>query len=58
MVYLGDVPPDTWDHMVATINNSLGTMKFDDVVAVSLREELRKKSSINPSTNEFINSYL
>ena len=40
--------------MVVTITNSLGTMKFDDVVVMSLREELRKKLSTDPSTNEVI----
>ena len=40
--------------MVVTITNSLGTMKFNDVVVMSLREELRKKLSVDPSTNEAI----
>ena len=44
--------PDSWDNLVLVIGSSTkSTLKFEDVVASLLSEEMRRKSMENHSTN-------
>lgn len=44
--------PDSWDNMVVTIGSvTQSTLKFEDVVASFLSEDMRRKSMENHSTN-------
>ena len=38
--------PDSWDHLVMALGNTIVTFKMDDVVSSLLSEEMRRKASI------------
>ena len=36
--------PDSWDHLVMALGNTIITFRMDDVVSALLSEEMRRKS--------------